>query len=316
MLNKAALLASDLGMEDLAHDLCWRHIDSYLQAPRPLTIENAQRMLGPALNLARLRLRARQADSALRLLATIHHAISTDINLVIDGQLLPTANLIGNEAELTRLRNIIRAHYLADGIRAHAMTGNWDQAAALAEELGGVSGRLAAGRQAVILAQCLNGNLNTAHRILSETITTERWEEQLTPCLAAMCARPSETCSAARSMISQFLGSHPIPGRIVFWVRLGLAVSMISRNGDPQGARAIATVISEEVIRVADGYAARDLIQNPVSANWIGDRSRKRVEEIMAESGLGSGALPETMREALSDAITATLATQARMISG
>ena len=137
-LNKAALLASDCGLDDLARDLCWRHIDSYRQASRPLTAGLARRMLGPAPNLARLQLRPGEPDSALQLLETIHHAVTAGGDLTIDGQVLPVAGLAGSPEEHARLRNIVRQHHLTDGIRAHVTAGRWDQAARLAEELGGV----------------------------------------------------------------------------------------------------------------------------------------------------------------------------------
>jgi hypothetical protein len=154
-LNKAALLASDCGLEPLARDLCWRHISSYRQASRPLTVDLARRMLGPVLNLARLQLRAGEPDRALQLLGAIHHAVAGGSDLIIDGQVLPTASLAGSPEEHARLRNSVRDHYLTDGIRAYVMASRWSQAAAHAEELGGATGRLTEGRQAVIIARCL-----------------------------------------------------------------------------------------------------------------------------------------------------------------
>jgi hypothetical protein len=50
-LNKAALIASDAGMTDLAEHLCWQHIDTYRHTGRPLTILEARYLLEPVLNL-------------------------------------------------------------------------------------------------------------------------------------------------------------------------------------------------------------------------------------------------------------------------
>src|SRR5690348_8131751 len=44
-LNKAALIASDAGMTDLARRLCWRHIDAYRRTGRPLSILEARYLL-------------------------------------------------------------------------------------------------------------------------------------------------------------------------------------------------------------------------------------------------------------------------------
>ena len=65
-LNKAALVASDCGMADLARQLCWQHIDTYRRIQRPLTIIEALYMLEPVLNLARLDIRAEHGTTALQ----------------------------------------------------------------------------------------------------------------------------------------------------------------------------------------------------------------------------------------------------------
>lgn len=119
-LNKAALLASDYGLDDLARDLCWRHIDSYRQASRPLTLDLARRMLGPALNLAWLKLRSGEPDSALRLLEAIHHAVTVGSDLIIDGQVLPVVGLAGSPEEHARLRTIVRQHHASRAFHLNA----------------------------------------------------------------------------------------------------------------------------------------------------------------------------------------------------
>jgi hypothetical protein len=83
-LNKAALLASDCGLPDLARDLCWQHIDLYRAAARPLTVLQARHMLEPVLNLARLRLRSRHGEQALRLLTAMFQAVRSGTELLVD----------------------------------------------------------------------------------------------------------------------------------------------------------------------------------------------------------------------------------------
>jgi hypothetical protein len=62
-LNKAALIVSDCGMPDMAHEWCWRQIDPYCRAGR-LTVRQARHMLEPVVNLARLLIRADDAAAA------------------------------------------------------------------------------------------------------------------------------------------------------------------------------------------------------------------------------------------------------------
>jgi len=54
--NKAALIASDCGLPDLARSLCWQQFDVYLRA-RPLGAQAARYTLEPIANLARLLIR-------------------------------------------------------------------------------------------------------------------------------------------------------------------------------------------------------------------------------------------------------------------
>ncbi len=102
-LNKAALIASDCGLPDLARELCWQHIDVYRAAARPLTVLHTRRMLEPVLNLARLHLRARDGDQALKLLTAIFQAVRSGTDLVVEERTLPLTDLTGSRAELHKL---------------------------------------------------------------------------------------------------------------------------------------------------------------------------------------------------------------------
>ena len=314
-LNKAALLASDCGLDDLARDLCWRHIDSYRQASRPLTVDLARRMLGPALNLARLQLRAGEPNSALQLLEAIHHAVTAGSDLIIDGQVLPVAGLAGSPEEHARLRNIVRQHHLTDGIRAHATASRWDQAAHLAEALGGVSARLTEGRQAVIIARCLEGDPTAARAVLAQTAAAEPWESHVAACLTVMCSTAAGADSAACTMTGQFLAGRPAPRCILFWARLGLTIAALADRTHPQRAEAVIGAVAEAAIQAADGYAARDIVQSP-AAGVLGAQRRNRLAELSAASGLGSGLIPAELLGPLDEAVTAALAAQAGQLAG
>ena len=314
-LNKAALLASDCGLDDLARDLCWRHIDSYRQARRPLTVDLARRMLGPALNLARLQLRAAEPDSALQLLEDIHQAVTAGSDLTIDGKILPVADLAGSPEEHIRLRNIVRQLHLTDGIRAHATASRWKQAASLAETLGGVSARLTEGRQAVIIARSLEADLTAARAILTQTAPAEPWESHVAACLTVMCSTAAGADSAGCTMTGQFLAGEPAPGCILFWARLGLTIAALDSRTRPHGAEAVISAIATAAIQAADGYAARDIVQSPAAASMLEERHRNRLAELAAASGLGCGALPAELLGPFSDAVTAALATQAAQLA-
>jgi hypothetical protein len=159
VLNKAALIASDCGLPDLAHDLCWQHIDLYRVADRSLTVLQARHMLGPVLNLARLQLRASDGEQALRLLTAMFQALRTSTDLVVDGRTLPLTDLVGTRAEPHKLREWVWLHLIGDGVRALVLAGRWDDAVAHAHAHRGVGLHLMEGRQAMTVAHCANADL-------------------------------------------------------------------------------------------------------------------------------------------------------------
>ncbi|MGH3922424.1 MAG: hypothetical protein ACRDTT_06070, partial [Pseudonocardiaceae bacterium] len=65
-LNKAALIASDCGLADLAQQLCWRQFDIF-QAVTPLTAKTAKLALQPIVNLGRLATRGGDGTRAYRI---------------------------------------------------------------------------------------------------------------------------------------------------------------------------------------------------------------------------------------------------------
>lgn len=186
-LNKAALIARDCGLPDLARDLCWQHVDLYRTAGRPLAVLHARHMLEPVLNLARLQLRALDGDQALRLLTAMFHAVRSDTDLVVDGRTLPLAGLAGTRAEHHRLREWVWLHLVGDGIRALALAGRWDDAVAHADAHRGIGLHLMEGRQATIVAHCVNGDLAAAQVALVDSTPQQLWELQVASCLKVLC---------------------------------------------------------------------------------------------------------------------------------
>jgi hypothetical protein len=293
-LNKAALLASDCGMPDLASDLCWLHIDAYRRKGVPLAAAEAMRMLGPALNLARLRLRAGEPDTALLILNALHRAVRTWTNACIEGRELPLAEFTCTRDEKYRLRETVGRQYLTEGIRAHAMAGRWVQAEELAEAHRGIGAHLMEGRQAAIIARLLAGDTDDARGILAESTITEPWETQVAVCLAAMCAATPDVPAAIAAMTAQFL-SNKTPGRIVFRVRTGLAMAAVADGTDAAAAHNIVATIVAEAIHAADGYAARDILRSRVGP--IEPSKQQTLAKLVTESGL-QRAFDDTVRTA------------------
>ncbi|MGH3830819.1 MAG: hypothetical protein ACRDRS_10290 [Pseudonocardiaceae bacterium] len=90
--NLAALVASDVGLPDLARQWCHRHTMVYLQAC-PLDAQAAIRALEPLVNLARLHIRDGNGECAFTLLDELYTAVATRADTTIDGIPVPGAIL-------------------------------------------------------------------------------------------------------------------------------------------------------------------------------------------------------------------------------
>lgn len=309
-LNKAALLASDCGLTPLARDLCWQHINIYRAATRPLTIHQARYMLEPALNLARLQIRASDGEQALGLLTSMFQAVSSNTDLIIDGQALPLADLTGTRDERHKLREWVWLHLVGDGVRALALAGRWNDAVTHAGTHRGIGLHLLEGRQAKILAHCLNGTSAKARTTLAEGTPTYPWELQVASCLEVICAEGTPTVRSVTTMIGHFLGQRPTPGYAVFRAHLGMTVAALAAATDPDAAARVLAQAVNEVIETEDGYAARDVLRlRPTQVIELTAAQDEALADLLNVSGLRAGTLPEPLLESvLSSARTAEAA--------
>ncbi|MEN8654357.1 hypothetical protein ABCR94_28115 [Streptomyces sp. 21So2-11] len=159
--NKAALIASDCGMPDLARALCWRHAEGFLRA-LPLSAQEARYALEPLVNLARLRIRGGDGNGAYHLLDTLNQAVKSKTEAVIDGRAMSFEHLTQSAADHQQVCQWLWTVLLGDGTRALVVAGQWDRALAHAEQHRGVGQRLFDGRQVEVLVHCLGGQPNGA----------------------------------------------------------------------------------------------------------------------------------------------------------
>ncbi|GAA4211366.1 hypothetical protein [Microbispora amethystogenes] len=103
VFNQAALLASDLGLPDLARDWCHQHANIYLRM-RPLDGAAARHALEPLVNLVRLRIRAGDGTGAFEMLNSLYQAVTTSTDTVIDGLHVPISELIATADDHRELR--------------------------------------------------------------------------------------------------------------------------------------------------------------------------------------------------------------------
>jgi hypothetical protein len=291
--NKAALIASDCGLPDLARSLCWQQFNVYLRA-RPLGTQAAQYALEPIVNLARLLIRGGDGEGAYHLLDTLYQAVRSRTDAVIDGRQVSFQDLTDSNEDHRTLCRWLWTVLLADGTRALAGADRWDHALAHAKQRGGVGQRLLDGRQVTILARCLAGDPASALALLEESAISEPWEQPVAACLTVLClkssARPAD--SAIATMVEHYLGLEPTPEFLVFRARLGLTVIDLAGNVDQPNAARAATRLMSEAVAAGDGYVARDVLAHDGCRARLADTQELALSAAMQSSGLGHGAMP------------------------
>ncbi len=313
--NKAALIASDCGLPDLARSLCWQQYDVYLRA-RPLPAQAAQYALEPLVNLARLLIRGGGGKDACQLLDTLYHAVRSRADAVINGRQVSFQDLTSPDEDHRTLCRWLWAVLLADGTRALASAGRWDQALAHAGQWGGIGQRLLDGRQVTVLARCLAGDPAAALALLEESTLSEPWEQPVAACLTVLClkigARPADDAIAA--MTEHYLGLEPAPGLVVFRTRLGLTVIDLAGGGQPSAAQAVARLVGEAVA-AGDGYAARDVLAHDGCRARLTGTEERALSAAVQYSGLGHAAIPARLMADLLAAVKMSEVTTARNLA-
>jgi hypothetical protein len=298
-LNKAALIASDSGMTELARHLCWQHINTYRCVGRPLTVLEARFLLEPVLNLARLQIRTDQGTPALRLLESMFYAVTRRCDLVVAKQAIPLTHLVGDREDRRLLHQWMWLQLVGEGVRALALSGRWEAAAEHAQHHNGIGKHLMEGRQAEIIAQCLRGDRAQARLLIAESATTEPWERDIACCLQLMCLGGSAERTAPTgaephvvNAIARYVGSSHMANYASYRARLGLTIATLVHDVSPSRVSALLGQIAEDAIRSADGYAARDVLGFREPIKGITDDQRTQLGLLATNSGLGIGTLP------------------------
>jgi len=287
-LNKAALIASDVGLPDLARTLCRAHWDAYRDT-WPLDGRTARCALEPLVNLARLHIRDGHGDRAHELLRTLHHGIAEGTDIVIDGILVPGGRLTATPDDHRALRHWLWTVVLADGTRALAATGHWEQAAAHAEAHHGVGRRLLDGRQAVVLAHCTGGRLTAAQAVIDESDLTEPWEYVVAACLTVLCDRSAGRTAnqSVSTMIRRYENLPATASLGTFQTRLGLTVIDLAEAIATPASRRIAARLRRAALTASDAGIARELLAHQTCSSVVTIAERSDLSDAVRAAGLG-----------------------------
>ncbi|MFG2091821.1 hypothetical protein [Spirillospora sp. NPDC048824] len=298
--NRAALIASDCGMPELAGSLCRQQFELFIRA-RPLTARTARYALEPLVNLSRLLMRAGNPEAACNQLEELYRAVQARESARIDGRELPFGELTGSGHEHRDLRQWLWGVMLADGVRALVTAGRWKQAAAFAQQYRGVGRRLLDGRQAAIITQALTGDPEAASAAVEQSAASEAWERAVAACLAMFCLRAAgrPPRAADTTPVQEYLALEPNPELATFRVRIALTALCLAGGEDPDDGASIVSRIVSEVPDVEDGYVARDLLRNPDLKGRFTAAQQAHLVSTVQSAGLGQGAIPEPLRTEL-----------------
>lgn len=296
-LNKAALIASDCGEQELATQLCWRQFETFAAAA-PLDLPTAKTAVQPIINLGRLLTRARQPDRAHDLFQSAFTAADTAAPALIDGRAAHIAALIHAE-DRPELRRYLWLVLLAEGTRALTTAGRWSQALTVLTRYNGIASRLLDGRQVAIIERLNAADQDGALEILTASTPVEPWEKAVAKALQAMClpaGGPSYRGAAAEAA-DQFRELTAAGGLEVFHTRLGLIVLQLADTAGLDAA-GVADTVLQTSLTAADANIARDVLDDPVCGRYLSPGQSRILAGTLESSGIGLG-LGSLQRERL-----------------
>lgn len=300
VFNQSALLASDLGLPDLARTMCHVHANAYLRAC-PLPAMSAIRGLEPLVNLARLQIRAGNPDDGRQRLLDLYEGVDTGNSVAFEGIVVP-AGLTRSEEDRRNVRAWLWRVLLADGTRTLTTTGRWRQALAHIEQHNGVGTRMLDGRQVAVLAALADGDTARAAELLTATAEGDPWEQAVTACLAALCRRDAGEDDGPHlgELVTMYLNHEGSPELTVFDVRLGLTVLDIVGSADHSRTRRLVDDLVRRTATTRDGYAAREILSDHLFNALATDRQTQECKALVQACALQAGTLSDQHADALS----------------
>ncbi|MEV6013854.1 hypothetical protein AB0M29_44930 [Streptomyces sp. NPDC051976] len=305
VFNQSALLASDIGLPDLARQLCHRHAEAYLNAG-PLPAMSAIRALEPLVNLARLQIRAGHPGDARHRLLNLYEAVGMGRPATFEGITVP-ADLTQTDEDRREVRAWLWRVLIADGTRTLTTTGRWPEALAHIEQHRGIGTRMLDGRQVAVVAALTEGDTDRATELLTATVPGEPWERLVTACLTALRHGDGgqHVDVGVVDLEDMYLESEAEPRLIAFEIRLGLstldALGFVQR---PEADRIVRELIRRTSASF-DGYAAREILAHPLATDFLGSGQVRECHALVQACALGAGTLADEPHTDLSAAVSA-----------
>ncbi|WP_051271389.1 hypothetical protein [Streptomyces qinglanensis] len=302
--NRAALIASDCAVPDLARDLCWSQYEVFDQA-RPLPSWGLKLALQPILNIARQLIREGDGNSAYAMLDAVFRAARSRSSAEITGRTVNLHSLTTSADEHKTLCTLVWAALLADGTRALTQARRWREAADAAATHRGVGARLLDGRQITILALAQNGQHDEASALIEGSRPAEPWEEAVQSLLRILCADDHSAVPAAHLdrvlATSIALQQQPAPGTTVFRTRVGITALALAAAHTHERM----SLLHTDVLALAhtDAYVARDALTHPQLRRTMTASQRRALTGLARTAGLDAGTVPAALRSELMRAV-------------
>ena len=315
VLNKAALIASDCGVPGLARQLCDRQYELFARAA-PLPARAVRLALQPVLNIPRQLIRDRHGDEARAMLEALHQAARSHAGITIDGLHVSFGTLTRTADGYREARTLTWTALLADGTRALARAGRWQEAAEHAAAHRGTGTRLLDGRQAAILALLTSGQISEAADMTAQSAPAEGWEQAVQAVLRVLCQRAAgqEPDIATMTGAACALARTPDPATIASRTRIGLTALNLSDGTASPPAPDLRTALITAAH--ADGYAARDLLASPLMSKSLTTAQGSRLRSLARACGLGAGTIPGHLNRDMTTAASRAASTLAAALAG
>lgn len=303
VLNYAALIASDVGMPDLAAELCWRQHKVFADAGH-LTGNIAVMSLMPLINISRLLTREGDGEAAYDVLTRLYRAAQKRGTAQIRGNTVDLSMLIDTDADHRKVCQELWVTVLVDGARALARTGRWTEAAEAMSAHRGIGNRLLDGRQIKIMSLMEHGLDQEARATIDSTTPTEPWENTVATLLRICCRPPASTAPQPELDLvlqeAQALITPPDPTTAAFQTRVGLTALELAQDRTSPRTALLKDAIAEAA--GLDAHAAREVLNHTASTHLISEQGQK-LEAVLKASGLGAGNLPPAHTQTLITAV-------------
>lgn len=313
--NLSALIASDCGLTDLATDLCLRQLRLF-QAAWPVTGDTAIASLQPTVNLVRLTARTGDSQAAYQQLMSVHRAAHEGGTVTVHGQPIDLTGFT-TKATLDHIQPWLHDLLLDDGTRLLVAAGQWRQAAEHATTYDKEPERLHGSRQAHVVASLHADAQDTASSLIDKSTITEPWEEAVAQILRHyadhLAGRATAKGFAATALAVRDALEPDPPHLRMFRVRLVLAAIDLTPEGCEILARPLYDAIVSDTVQARDAYAAREILRHP--APPAGGWSRRELEAIVHDGGLGRDSLPESVLSTMMRAVSTAGASLAQCLT-